>query len=93
MALPAERDLNTLPGTHMTRLITAAALALIGAVTFSAQEPQEAPRPTFSSGVQLVEVYATVTDARGEPVTGLRREDFEIYENNQVQDVETFVVG
>jgi len=93
MLVPAERDLNKLLGTHMTRLITAAALALIGAATLSAQEPQEGARPTFSSGVQLVEVYATVIDAKGEPVTGLRREDFEIYENNQVQDVETFIAG
>jgi Ca-activated chloride channel family protein len=43
--------------------------------------------------VQLVEVYATVTDAKGEPVTGLKREDFEIYENNQIQDVSTFAAG
>jgi Ca-activated chloride channel family protein len=54
---------------------------------------QEGPLPQFSSGVQLVEVYATVTDAKGELVTGLRREDFEVYENNQVQTVSTFAAG
>lgn len=47
----------------------------------------------FASGVELVEVYATVTDAKGEPVTGLQRSDFEVYENNRLQDVSTFVAG
>jgi len=37
--------------------------------------------PQFSSRVQLVEVYATVTDAAGQPVTGLRQSDFEVYED------------
>jgi len=54
---------------------------------------QEGPRPRFSAQVQLVEVYGHVTDARGEPVTGLRREDFEVYENNRLQDVSTFAAG
>ena len=52
---------------------------------------QELPR--FSSRVQLVEIYATVTDASGEPVTGLRQSDFEVYENNTRQDISTFVAG
>jgi Ca-activated chloride channel homolog len=47
----------------------------------------------FSSGVQLVEVYATVTDAKGELVTGLGQRDFEVYENNQRQDISAFAAG
>jgi Ca-activated chloride channel family protein len=43
--------------------------------------------------VQLVEVYATVTDAQGELVTGLRREDFAVYENDVLQDVSAFAAG
>jgi Ca-activated chloride channel family protein len=43
--------------------------------------------------VQLVEVYATVTDASGKPVTGLRQSDFEVYENNQLQQVTAFAAG
>ena len=54
---------------------------------------QERPVAQFSSGVQLVEVYATVTDAKGELSTGLRREDFEVYENNQPQEVSAFAAG
>jgi Ca-activated chloride channel homolog len=47
----------------------------------------------FTSRVQLVEVYATVTDAKGELVTGLDRGDFEVYEDNVPQDVEAFAAG
>ena len=54
---------------------------------------QDVPSARFSSQVQLVEVYATVTDSVGEPVTGLRREDFEVYENDQLQDVSAFAAG
>jgi Ca-activated chloride channel family protein len=49
--------------------------------------------PQFSSGVQLVEVYATVTDERGEPVTGLRQSDFEVLENGQPQEIAAFAAG
>ena len=58
-------------------------------VLLSAQEPI----PRFSSRVQLVEVYATVTDAAGQPVTGLRQSDFEVYEDNIRQDISTFAAG
>src|SRR4051812_13870112 len=34
----------------------------------------------FTSGVNLVEVYATVTDRQGEPVMGLTAADFQIAE-------------
>jgi len=47
----------------------------------------------FSSGVSVVEVYASVTDARGEPVTGLTREDFEILENGTPQPTSAFSAG
>lgn len=75
----------------MTKLIVPFALVAAAAASLGAQ--QEGPVAQFSSGVQLVEVYATVTDAKGELLTGLRREDFEVYENNQVQAVSTFAAG
>jgi len=55
--------------------------------------PQDGPVAQFSSQVQLVEVYATVTDAKGGMVTGLGRDDFEVYENNQRQQVSAFAAG
>ena len=47
----------------------------------------------FASGVNVVEVYATVTDAAGEPVTGLTQADFVVRENGDAQQVSTFAAG
>lgn len=44
----------------------------------------------FSSGVNLVEVYAAVTDQAGNPVTGLSRQDFTVLEDGQPQAVSAF---
>lgn len=49
--------------------------------------------PQFSSSVQLVEVYATVTDAQGEIVTGLRATDFTVYEDSRMQEISAFAAG
>ena len=97
----SERVLKNLnQRTLMTRFVAPAVLALAATAGLIAQErwpedgtAQEGTVAQFSSQVQLVEVYATVTDAKGEPIAGLKREDFEIYENNQIQDVSTFAAG
>jgi Ca-activated chloride channel family protein len=47
----------------------------------------------FTSGVNLVEVYATVTDRQGEPVTGLTAADFQLSEDGAAQTVTTFAAG
>jgi Ca-activated chloride channel homolog len=47
----------------------------------------------FVSGVNVVEVYVSVTDRQGQPVTGLDRRDFTVYENGEVQEVTTFAAG
>jgi Ca-activated chloride channel family protein len=47
----------------------------------------------FSSGVQLIEVYATVTDMKGELITGLRQSDFQVFENDRLQDISAFAAG
>jgi Ca-activated chloride channel family protein len=62
---------------------------LLAVASLAAQDPLA----TFSSQTDLVEVYATVTDSMGEAVMGLHRDDFEVYENNQIQDVSTFASG
>ena len=76
--------------------VVLAAAALIGA-GLRAQEPAGTGAggqiPQFSSRVQLVEVYATVTDRNGEPVTGLRQSDFEVYEAGTRQDISAFAAG
>jgi Ca-activated chloride channel family protein len=88
------------------RLLAPVALAGLGILAVSlttsptisaagvAQEPQSAnPVAQFSSRVQLVEVYATVTDAAGGPVMGLRQADFEVFEDNQRQELTAFAAG
>lgn len=47
----------------------------------------------FSSGVNVVEVYAAVTDQNGAPVPGLRREDFTVLEDGRAQTVSAFAEG
>jgi Ca-activated chloride channel homolog len=46
--------------------------------------------PQFTSGVNVVEVYAAATDDKGNPVTGLRRGDFTVLEDGAPQTVSTF---
>lgn len=47
----------------------------------------------FATGVQLVEIYATVTRADGSAVTGLKASDFEVLEDGTAQPVSVFVAG
>ena len=59
-------------------------LTLAGTVLADAQ---------FRSGVNVVEVYATVTDARGIPVTNLTKKDFVVREDGAAQEISTFAAG
>src|SRR3954462_6458405 len=47
----------------------------------------------FSSGVNLVEVYAAVVDQSGNPVTGLTRADFTVLEDGAPQSLSAFAEG
>lgn len=70
---------------HCITFVAAALLA--GAATLPAASPQ------FASGVNAVEVYVSVTDNRGEPVTGLTQRDFELREDGMAQVISTFTAG
>ena len=63
----------------------ALAVAALAAVSVSAQDGFR-----FRSGVELVNVTATVTDDNGRFVSGLRKEDFTIYDDNVRQEVAYF---
>jgi VWFA-related protein len=45
---------------------------------------------TFRLPVNVVVVNATVTDKKGNPVTGLQQSDFKIYEDGKLQPIDTF---
>jgi len=73
--------------------------AIVAAVVVSAQgqQPQQPPaRPgdeqgfRFRSGVELVNVTATVSDVSGRFVPGLKAQDFLVYEDNQPVEVTHF---
>src|SRR5438874_1400603 len=51
--------------------------------------PQDSPF-RFKSGVELINVTATVADAEGRFVSGLRQEDFFVYEDDVLQTVTHF---
>src|SRR5688572_23268781 len=62
-------------------------IALLAVVTLAAQEQNGA---SFQSGVELINVTATVTDGSGRFVPGLRKEDFLVYEDDQPQAITHF---
>ena len=66
-------------------------IAVVAAVALGVANPGLFAQ--FSSGVQLIEVYATVTDAKGELVTGLRQSDFQVFENDRPQEISAFAAG
>jgi Ca-activated chloride channel family protein len=63
---------------------------LMTATVVAAQERPEGPGFSFRTGVNLVNVTATVTDERGRFVSGLRADDFVIYEDGQPQTIQQF---
>jgi Ca-activated chloride channel homolog len=66
---------------------------IAGLVALSAGMANTGVFAQFSSGVQLIEVYATVTDSKGELVTGLRQSDFQVLENDRPQEISAFAAG
>lgn len=64
-----------------------------GGTTFGLPQRGQEAAARFTSSVQLVEVYATVTDAQGSPITGLKASDFEVYENERRQEISAFAEG
>jgi len=68
-----------------------APLVLCACAAVAAQEQDSVAK--FSSRVQLVEVYASVVGADGGPVTGLKRSDFQLYEDGKPQELTTFAAG
>lgn len=50
-------------------------------------------RPQFGTSVDLVEVYASVADEQGEPMTGLTADRFTVLEDGVPQHVQAFAAG
>ena len=54
------------------------------------QPPPSLQTPTFKAEVEYVEVDALVTDSQGQFVRDLKKEDFQVFEDNQRQTISTF---
>lgn len=52
--------------------------------------PQSPPQPTFRGGVNIVRVDVIVTDDKGDPVTDLTKDEFEIVEDGRPQAIDLF---
>ncbi len=69
-------------------------LLLSGFLAGTAALPQTTtsaePPPTFAAQVEQVTVDLVVIDRKGEPVTGLKKEDLEVYENGSPQTIVSF---
>lgn len=68
------------------RLATSLAVAVMAAATAAAQ-------PTFRAGVDLVSVGVTVVDQKGQLVTDLTQDDFELLEDDAPQTIRHFARG
>ena len=74
-------------------MMIAAALSAAVVVAPTGQEAQGSKDSQvfrFKTGVELINVTATVTDANGRFVSGLRKEDFQLFEDGQEQTITHF---
>ena len=53
-------------------------------------DPDDQPSTTFKVNVKLVNVFATVTDAGGTPISSLKEEDFQVFEDGKAQKIAVF---
>jgi len=85
---PGERDLSSM---FTKKLMALGALAMTPWIGCAQQNaPQTTPETTLKVDVKLVNVYVTVTDSHGSPVTGLTKDSFEVREDGKEQKIAVF---
>lgn len=75
------------------RIVLALTLGTFLVTTAQAQnasQQNKAPIPTLKTRSRLVLLDVVVTDNKGEPVPGLKKEDFEVFEDGKTQTVTGF---
>ncbi len=73
----------------MKRAATAG-LVLILCLVSAAQDASQDSDTTFKVDVKLVNVFVTVTDQHGAPIAGLKKENFELAEDDRAQKIALF---
>jgi Ca-activated chloride channel family protein len=64
--------------------------ALVAGLILAGQAAQVRDPQRFQGGIELTSITATVVDKDGQPVTGLPREAFEVFEDNERQTITQF---
>ena len=75
---------------HLVRRVVTLAVAGTVALLVSHSRPAGQDKFRFRTGVELINVTATVTDGSGRFVSGLTQTDFVVYEDNQRVDITHF---
>src|SRR5688572_29424384 len=70
--------------------INAVAAVVLAAATLQGAQQQDEGSFRFRTGVELINVTASVSDGSGRFVRGLTKEDFALYEDGQRQEVTHF---
>jgi Ca-activated chloride channel homolog len=78
------------PPVAATRNATDQGVSDVDTVRVSSSHPLDLDRNSFHVVVNLVTVQVTVTDALNHAVTGLRKEDFALYEGHTRQEIRYF---
>ena len=76
-------------------LARSVAATLLCVATLAAQQPQpqqstEIPKLTETIDIRVINVDVVVTDKKGNPVTGLTKDDFQLYENGVPKTISNF---
>src|SRR6059058_5308998 len=74
-----------MPVKRILVLLTLAATSLT-----AQQQPNQLPKLAESIDVKVINVDVVVTDKKGNPITGLTKDDFELYENGQPKVISNF---
>src|SRR5437868_8070552 len=90
------RNITTERNRNMTARLRFVGLAVLGATALvNATQAPPAPmpqQPTFKAQVEYVEVDALVSDASGNFVRGLTKDDFQVLEDGKAQTISTFTL-
>ena len=73
------------------RLMTLSTKSMAAALVVTAGISAFAQQGVFRSGTRVVSIFATAIDAQKHLVPGLAKEDFEILDNDKLQEIQVFV--
>jgi Ca-activated chloride channel family protein len=81
---------NASIGIRTAAMAAAMVVIVAGAGVRAGQDKPTGQGFSFRTGVELINVTATVTDAQGRFVGGLTADDFEVYEDGKLQTISQF---